>query len=153
MAEPPVSSSSSLPPSGDPSPEVSSEASQPTRSANFLQSLLSIILPLATQSPLDEPFDINWQPRDVWSSFGSEEEFPTLTSESPLLATALLGTIHRLFHDQMSSSDMDSSSPVSSEELYVSTREYYLPLENFPYVSNQPSSQPVSLPHGYRTLG
>ena len=53
----------------------------------------------------------------------------------------------------MASSDMDSLSPVSSEELYVSTGEYQLPPEKFPYVSDQPSSQPVSLPRCYQTLG
>ena len=50
MVEPPVSSSSSLPPSGDPSPEVSSGSSQPTRPTDFWQSILLSILPLATRS-------------------------------------------------------------------------------------------------------
>ena len=124
VAEPPISSSSSLPRSGDPSPEVSSEASQPTRSVNFSQSLLLSILPLATRSPLDEPFDINWKHQDAWFGFGNEEEFPPLTLGSPPLATTLLGTVRHLFHDQMSSSNMDSSSPISSEEIYVSIRDY-----------------------------
>lgn len=97
MAEPPVSSSSSLPPSGDPSLEFSLEASQPTRSVDF------------------------WQPRDAWYGFGNEEEFPPLTSKPSLLATTLLATARRLFDNQVASSKMYSLSPVSSEELYVST--------------------------------
>ena len=94
------------------------------------------------------PFDINWQPPDAWAGFGNEEEFPPLTSEPYLLATA-----RHLFYDTMASSDMDSSIPISSDEIYVSTRDYQLPPKSYPYGSGQPSSQPISLPVGYHTLG
>ena len=107
------------------------------------------ILPLATRSPANKPVEFNWPSLGAWSGFGNEEEFPPLTSESPLLATSLLNIVRHLFHDKMFSSDMDSSSPISSEEPYVSTGDYQCPPERFPYVSNQPSSQPLSLPRGY----
>ena len=99
MAEPRVSLSSSLPPSGDPSAKVFLEESQPTRFVDFWKSILPSILPLATRSPLEEPFDMNWKHRDAWSGFGNEEEFHPLTSEPYLLATSLLSTAHRLFDD------------------------------------------------------
>ena len=124
MTEPLVSSSPSLPPSGDPSPKVSSGAPQPTRLIGYWNSILLSVLPLATRSPLEEPFDINWQPRDAWSGFGNKEEFPPLTSEPSLLATALLAIARCLFDDTMASSDMDSSSPISSDKIYVSTGEH-----------------------------
>ena len=98
VIEPPVLSSSSSPPSGDPSPNVSSEASQPTRYIDLWQFILPSVFPLTTRSPLEEPFDINWQPQDTWFGFGNAQDFPPLTSEQYLLATALLSTTRSMIN-------------------------------------------------------
>ena len=126
MAEPPVSSSSSLPPSGSSFPDVSYETPQSTRFFEFSQRILPSVLPLATRSPPEGLIDFNWPPQGAWSSFGSEEEFHPLTFGSPLLAAALPPSPRRLFDDITTSSDMDSSISVDSKEIHVSTREYQL---------------------------
>lgn len=63
MVEPPVSSSSSLPPSGSPFPEVSLETPQSTRSVKFAQPILPSVLPLATRSPPEGSVEFNWPPQ------------------------------------------------------------------------------------------
>ena len=139
MEKPPVSSSSSLPPSGSPFPEISLETPQSTRFVEFVQPILPSILPLSTQSPPKGSVEFNRLPQGVWSGFGSEEEFPPLTLGSPLLVVALPPNPHRLFNDLTTLSDMDSSSPVGSEELHAFTGEYQIFPEEFLYVTSQPS--------------
>ena len=124
MAEPPVSSSSSLPPSGSSFPEISFETPQSTRSAELVQPILPSVQPLTTRSPRKESVEFNWPPQSSWSSFGSEEEFPPLTSGSSFIAATIHPSPCHLFEDITASLDMDSSSPVSSEGTPVSTGEY-----------------------------
>ena len=73
MAEPPVSSSSSLPPNGSSFPDVSYETPQSSRSTEFSQPILLTILPLTTQSPPKESVEYNWPPPGAWSGFWDEE--------------------------------------------------------------------------------
>ena len=122
MAEPPVSSSSSLPPNGSSFPDISFKTPQSTRYVELAQPILLSVQLIATRSPPEESVEFNWPPQGAWSGFGSEEEFPPLTSGSPFLAAALPPSPRRLFNELMALSDMDSSSPVSSEEIPVSTR-------------------------------
>ena len=144
MAKPPVSSSSPLPPSGSPFPDISLETPQSTTSAEFSQPILPSVLPLTTRSPPEGLVEFNWQPQGAWYGFVSEEEFPPLTLGSPLLSAVMPPNPRHIFDDLMTSSDMDSSSPVGSEELHASTGEYQLFLEDFPYVFGQPSPQSMS---------
>ena len=123
MAKPPVSSSS-LPPSGSSFPDVSFETPQSTRSAEFSQPILLSVLPLATRSPPEELVEFNWTPFGAWSGFGEEGDFPPLTSGSPFFATVVPPYPHSLFEDLMAESDMDSSIPIGSEGIPISTGEY-----------------------------
>ena len=120
MAELPISSSSSLPPSGSSFPDVSYETPQSTRSVKFSQPILPTILPLATRSPPKESVEFNWPPQGAWSSFGSKEKFPPLTSGPPFIAVAIPPIPRHIFEDIMASEDMDSSSPVSCEGTPIS---------------------------------
>lgn len=67
-----------------------------------------------------------------------------------LLSSAFPSTTRQLFHNSVSSFNMDASIPISSEETVIYTMEYKFSLENFPYEMTQLPSQPLSA--GYRTL-
>ena len=151
MAEPPVSSSS-LPSRGSPLPESSFVTPQSSRYAKLQQPILPSILPLTTQSPVDDPIEFNLPPSGAWSGFGDEEEFPPLTSGSPFLATVIPPSPCSLFEDLTEESDMDTSGPIGSDGIPVSTEEYQLFPEKTPHMSAQ-SSPSVSLIAGYRSLG
>ena len=152
MAELPVSSSS-LPLSGGYFLDVSFETPQSTGSIEFSQPILPSIQPLATRSPLDEPVEFNWPPSSAWSSFGEEGEFPPLTSGSPFVAAVVPPSPRSIFEDLTEDSYMDSSSPIGSDGMPVSTREYQLFPEDISHASVQYSSPTVSLLASYRSLG
>ena len=65
-------------------------------------------------------------PLGAWSGFGDEEEFPPLTLGSPFIVVTIPPSPSCLFDDLMASSDMDSSSPLGSEEMSVSLGEYQI---------------------------
>ena len=60
MAEPPVSSSSLLTHGEDSLPRVSSKTPMSIGTQYLECAVIPSIQPLATQSPAEEPFDINW---------------------------------------------------------------------------------------------
>ena len=72
-------------------------------------------------------------------------------SGSPFVAAAVPPSPHSLFEDLTEDSDMDSSSPIGSEAMHVSTREYQLFPEDLSRASIQYSPPSVSLPLGYRS--
>ena len=106
--------------------DVSFETPQSTRSVEFSKPIFSSVQPLATRSPLDEPVEFQWAPSSGWSGFEEEGEFPPLTSGSPFVATVVPPSPRSLFEDLTLDLDMDSSSPVGSEGMLVSTGEYQI---------------------------
>ena len=81
MVEPLVLSSSSLPRGEESLPRVSSETPQATGTQNLEGAILPSIQPLAARSPVEEPFDINWQSPDA--VFFLRED-PPQCSDSPV---------------------------------------------------------------------
>ena len=73
-------------------------------------------------------------------------------SGSPFVAAAVPLSPHSIFEDLTLDSNMDSSSPVGSEIMHVSTGEYQLFPEDLSRASTQSSPPSVSLPFDYRYL-
>ena len=79
-------------------------------------------MPLATQYPPKESAEFNWPPLGAWSGFGEEGEFPPLMFGLPFIAVVVPPSPRSIFEDLTIESNMDSSSPIGSEGMHVSTR-------------------------------